>query len=480
MALGASPRRIVRAALTESLALALLGATLGIGLAYLTADLIAGVLPATFSVSFEPDVTVLAFACALAVGTALLFGLLPALRIGRVDVSRTLKGDEGRSDRSGIGGGLVVAQVAVAMSLAAAAGLTARSFATASAVPLGYQVEDRILLSTTLSEQGYSEEAGQIFVRRALEGLRAVPGVLSASTLRRTPFYGGYYSERFAPPGGSTGGPSVSMGLNTVSPDFFRTMGIEVMAGRPIDETDVAEAPSALVVSASAARSLWPDSDPVGQRLLNGRVLWEVVGVVEDTRVLSLDAPPELYGYTANAQDYEAEVTFVVHGDVPVGPLREVLHSLDPGLAISPVWSMRDVVNGAVGRFRTPALLVGVLGSLALILAIVGLHGVLSYSVVRARKDIGIRVALGASSRRVARIVVLRALRLTAAGLVLGGMLAFAGSSVLASFLYGIGPRDPGTWTAALFLILVVAVASSLAPALRAARVDPMEVLRAE
>jgi predicted permease len=215
MAVGAGRGRIVRAALTESLVLALLGALLGTGLAYLMSGLVAGVLPATFSVSFEPDVTALAFACVLALGTALLFGLLPALKTSRVDVNRTLKGDEGGADRSRLPGGLVVAQVAVAVSLATAAALTARSFATANAVPLGYELEDRVLVSTTLSEQGYAEEEGQIFVQRALEGLRAVPGVRSVSTLGRVPFYGGYYSEGFSGPGDSDG-ERLNMGINTV------------------------------------------------------------------------------------------------------------------------------------------------------------------------------------------------------------------------------------------------------------------------
>ena len=274
----------------------------------------------------------------------------------------------------------------------------------------------------------------------------------------------------------------MNIGLNSVSPDFFTTMGIELMAGRAIDETDVPGGPPALVVSASTARSLWPGRGAVGRRLFGrrGQLLWEVVGVVEDTRVRDLDAAPDLYGYIANTQDYNAEVTFVVHTDVGAGPLREVLHSLDSGLAISRVWTMRDVVGGVVDRFRTPALLVGVFGSLALILAMVGLYGVLSYAVVRARKDIGIRVALGASSERVGRMVVGRALRLTTIGLLIGGLSTYAAAPVLASFLFGVGPRDPGMWTAAVVLVFVVATASSLAPALRAAKVDPMSALRAD
>ena len=160
--------------------------------------------------------------------------------------------------------------------------------------------------------------------------------------------------------------------------------------------------------------------------------------------------------------------------------VEEVLWSLDPGIAISSVQTMREVLGPEVERFRTAALVVGVFGSLALVLAMVGLYGVLSYSVVRARKNIGIQFALGASSQRVGRMVLGRALRLTTVGLLVGGLLAFAAAPLLGSFLFGIGPRDLGMWTAAVMLVFVVAVASSLAPVLRAVRVDPMEVLRAE
>ena len=543
MAVGATRGRIIRGALIESLVLAVLGGALGIGLAYLASGLVAGILPVTFSVSFEPDGTVLAFACALTVSTALLFGLVPALRTGCVDLSQTLKGEQGSSDRSRIRSGLVVTQVAIAGSLAVAAALTAQSFATASAVPLGYDVADRILLSVNLSEQGYSEEQAQVFIRRALEGLRAVPGVRSASTMASVPFdrppplltrrrppvvpWGASDSTSsftaLAPPTFWTPGREVAsrdsvgyLGLqaslrvlrrefsyrasateglsprseselllaqisNVVSPDFFTTMGIEVIAGRAIDETDVASGPTALVVSASMAHMFWPDQEPVGLSLLtpDGQVQAEVVGVVEDTRSIGLSSGPESRSYSASAQNYRPGVTFVVHSDVGGGRLRGVLFSLDQGIAVS-VRTLREVVGREVDRFRNAALLAGVFGSLALVMAMVGLHGVLSYAVVRARKDIGIRVALGASRQQAGQAVVGRALRLTAIGLLVGGLLTFAGAPLLASFLFEIEARDLGMWTTAAAVVFVVVGASSIMPALRATSVDPMEALRAE
>jgi predicted permease len=482
VAVGAGRGRIVRAALTESLVLGMLGAVAGVGVAYLTADLVASVLPTTFSVSFAPDVTVLAFAAALALGTAVLFGLIPALQTARIDVNRTIKGDDGGgAARSKVRGGLVIAQVAVSVSLAVAAALMARSLATASAVPLGYDLEDRTLLSVNLGNHGYTEDEGQVFARQALERLRAVPGVRSATTIIMIPFRGSW-STTVPRPGETTNENGLEMGLNGVGPAFFQTMGIQLLAGRVIDERDVEGATPALVVSASTAERLWPNQDPLGQRILedDGTLRWEVVGVVEDTRFNDLSAAPDAYAFMANAQTYVPGLTFVVQGTVGVGPLREAVLSLDPGMAISRVQTMKDAVNRELGRFRTSALLVGVFGSLALVLAMVGLYGVLSYAVVRARRDIGIRVALGASTRRVGRGVMTRALRLTVAGLVVGGLLSLAGARLLTSFLYGIGSRDPVTWAGAAVVVLLVAGIASLLPAARAAKVDPMVALRAE
>lgn len=482
VAVGAGRHRIVRAALTESLVLGLLGGAVGVGVAYLTADLVAGVLPTTFSVSFTPDATVLAFAVGVAIATALVFGLIPSLQASAIDVNQTLKGDDPRSGRSRLRSGLVVTQVAVSVSLAVAAALLARSLATASAVPLGYEVEDRTLLSLNLANHGYDEEEGSAFIRRALERLRAVPGVRSVSSLVMTPFRGRWSTE-VPGPGEPRRHNEIELGLNAVSPGFFETMGIRILSGRGIESEDTEGATPVLVVSESTARRLWPGEDPLGQRIYDqedGSLRWEVVGVAEDTRFNDLSAAPDAYGYLAHAQRYQSSITFVVEGQVPVGPLREAILSLDPGMAITGMQTMKDAVNQELARFRTSALLVGVFGALALVLAMVGLYGVLSYAVVRATREIGIRVALGASTRRVARSVVINALRLTGTGLVLGGVMTLAGTRLLASFLYGVGPRDPVTWVGAGAAVLGIAALASLLPAVRAAQVDPMVALRAD
>jgi hypothetical protein len=269
------------------------------------------------------------------------------------------------------------------------------------------------------------------------------------------------------------------MGINSVSPDFFDAMGIPIIAGRPIGAGDAPGAPPALVVSASTARNLWPGQDPLGQRLYGrrGQLLWEVVGVAGDTRVRDLDLSPEFYGYTTVAQDYRDTVTFVVSGEAPPAALREALYDENPALAISSLGSMGDVIDLVLSRYRTAAVLMNVLGALSLLLAVAGLYGVLSYAVTQRQRDIGIRVALGASRGRVVRGVVQWALTLAILGLIVGGTAAWLVAPALGSFLYDVDPRDAAVWAIASLALLVVTTASSLLPARRAARLDPARVL---
>lgn len=480
-ALGASGARIAQSSLIESLVLGALGAAVGVWLSYSASGVAAGILPASFSVSFEPDLTVLAFACLLALTVAVASGLIPALRTAHVDVNRVLKGDDGaRQGRSQIRNGLVVAQVAVAAVLILAAALTVRSVTAASSIPFGFDPDGRTLVSATLSNHGYAPEQGREFVRETLERLRGLPGVLAVSTMSNVPFLGGFYAEGFRLLSEDAAAPSGNMGTNAVSPDFFPAMGIQLIAGRSIDRTDVAGGVPSIVVSATTARNLWPDESPIGQRLYGrrGQLLWEVVGVVEDTRVTDLNRAPDLYGYTALAQDYRPDVTFVVHGETPLPLIREALYAVDPSVAISDIRSMKDLISLVASDYRSPAILMNVLGAISLLLAIVGLYGVLSYAVSREQREIGIRMALGASSRRVAWEVVRRALALVLLGLAIGGSAAWLAAPALRSFLFGVEPRDLVVWTSALLALLLIAGASSGLPARRAAKLNPADALR--
>jgi len=378
--------------------------------------------------------------------------------------------------------GLVVTQVAVAAMLILAAALTVRSVVAIGSIPFGFETENRMLLSTTLSNHGYTPEEGKVLIREALDRLSGLPGVRSVSTMSNIPFLSGYYSEGFRHPSEDAAVPSANMGINVVSPDFFSAMGIELMAGRAIDRTDVAGRVPSIIVSEKTAENLWPGQYPIGQRLYGGagQPLWEVVGVAEDTRVRDLDRAPEFYGYTALAQDYRADVVFVVHGQTPLTLLRESLYAIDSSIAILDSRSMDEVISLVASNYRSPALLMNVVGGIAVLLAIVGLYGVLSYTVSRERRHIGIRMALGASSRRVAWEIVRRAFALVLMGLAIGGSAAWLAAPVLRSFLFGVEPRDLPVWTTALLALLVIAAASSGLPARRAARLNPADALRQE
>jgi predicted permease len=481
-ALGASRRRITQSALIESLVLGGLGAAVGIWLAYATSNVAANILPATFSVSFEPDLTVLAFACLLALTVAMLSGLVPALRTAHVDVNSVLKGDDRSGHtRSPLRSGLVVAQVAVAAIMVLGAALTARSVATASSIPFGFDQEDRTLLSVTLGNHGYSPEEGQVFVREALDRLRGLPGVRDVSTLSNIPLLS-YYSEGFRHPSPDVTAPRTNMGVNAVSSDFLEAMGIELRMGRGIDETDTAGRVPSIVISETTAENLWPDQYPIGQRLYGRRdqPLWEVVGVAEDARFRDLDRAPDFYGYTALAQDYRADVTFVVHGETPPPLLRDALYAIDPAVAISDMRTLEDVIGLVAANYRSPAVLMNVFGAMSLLLAVVGLYGVVSYTVSRERREIGIRMALGSSSRQVAWVIVRRALGLVLLGLAIGGAAAWLAAPVLGSFLFGVEPRDLAMWITALLALLLVGAAASGIPARRAASLNPADALRRE
>lgn len=485
LAIGAGRGRVVVAALVESVLLALAGAVAGAGIAYAGAGYVASLLPTTFSVSFEPDASVFVFATGLALLTSLLFGLVPALQTGRVDVNGAMKGGASGVPRSRLRGSLVVAQVALTLMLGIAAALLGRSLAKATSIPLGFGVEDRVLMSVSLANHGYGEEEGKAFVAAALDRVRALPQVRAAGTIRMTPFRG-RWSTTILTPGGVPGdGTGAELSLNSVAPGTLEALGIPLLGGRDFTSADGPDDSPAAIVAESMAHEYWPDQDPIGQPILGpeGGERWRVIGVVGDARVFDLNAAPERFAYLNVYQRYDSGVTFVVHGEPGAslgGPVRQALLDLDPSLAIASVQTMEDVVEGRIGRFRTAATLVAAFGGLGLVLSLMGLYGVLSYMVVQARRDIGIRVALGATARQVRWAVLRRALLLTGGGAALGVVGALAGGRLLASFLFGVAPRDPVILFLAPLLMLAVAVAAASVPASRAAGVDPMTALKVE
>ncbi len=482
-ALGASRARLIRAMLSESLVLSVVGGIAGVAMSFWTAGAVARLMPVAFSVPFGPDWRVVLFAMSTAVITTALFGLVPAWQASRVDVHVTLKSADHAPAGIRLRNLLVVAQVALSLVLVTSAGLLARSLSTARGIDLGFETRDRVLVSVNLSNHGYSGDEGRAFVRRVLDELRRTPGIHSAATSRMIPFRGAW-TTTVRPP--LPGAEAIEVGLNTVSPGYFATMGIPIVRGRGFDDQDdetLGYRPA--VVNRRLAEVLWPGEDPIGRRFgeEDDRAGWTVVGVAENAALYELGETPPPHAYLSEYADYAAGVVFIVDtggASDSAARTREAIRQVDPTVAFTATRTMEDVVDTVIGRYRVAATAVGIFGLLALGLASVGLYGVLSYMVARRSREIGIRVALGASSRRVGGAVVRDGLRLTFVGTVLGLAGAIAGTRVLTSFLYGVSPRDPLTLIAGPLILVAVATGASFLPAWRATRVHPVEALKVD
>jgi predicted permease len=485
LALGAGRLHMAGRLLTEGLLLAAGGAALGLLLALWSADLAALLLPLRFDVAFRPDWAVLGFTVLLALFTALACGLGPAWMVARTSVAEDLKAGAPGSGRSLVRNGLVAAQVALSLALVAGAGLFVRSLLEAQRVELGFTADRRLLVSVSLGDFGYTEQSGIAFIRQALERLRAVPGVRSATTTTMVALGGGKWTSGFTPDGVPLPGGRkyVDEPTNAVGPGYFGTLGIPLVAGRDFTPQDDRAAIPVAVVNQTLARQIWGTANPVG-RTFRRDLRFTVVGVAADAKYYELGEAPEAQVYYAELQLYRSEVTFVVEGITDAASLapavRREIRTLDPNLAITSIRTYEDVLRDAAGPYRVTASLVGLFGTLALLLAAVGLYGVQSYVVVQGTREIAVRMAMGARTQQVAAGVVKRGVALAAAGIVVGIAIVWPASRLARQFLFGVRPGDPLTLALAAALLLAVAVGASAIPARRAARVAPMEALRYE
>jgi putative ABC transport system permease protein len=491
-ALGAGRTRLLRQLLTESALLALLGGALGLlvghwGLALLMSLAPAGLLPSSLTL----DGRVMAFALVLTAATGLCFGLVPALQASRADLDGVLK----EAGRGGSGSAshrfrdaLVVAEVTLALVLLVGAGLLLRSAVALQRAELGFRPDHVLTAEFRLPPAKYAEpRVIAAFFRQALERLRAVPGIQSAALVRAVPFSGNGGSTTFlveGQPEPPKGREAVAQ-LNIVSPDYFRTMGIRQLAGRDFDEHDTADAPTVAVVNDTMARQLWPGTDPIGRRLRLREAGWAtVVGVVGDVRHSGPSEPPQPQIYTTHEQDARIFACVVARtaGDpmAMAAPMRTALWSVDKDQPVWKVRPMEQLVTGSRGTARAMSLLVGVFAAVALTLAGVGIYGVMAYAVSQRTREIGIRMALGAASGRVLRLVVGRALVLTSVAIVLGAVGAAVLARLLGTLLFGVGPADPVTFVTAAVALASVGTLAAYLPARRAARIDPVRALAEE
>lgn len=486
-ALGATRSRLVRQLLTESVVLSLVGGLLGIGVAVAVARgitwLAADQLPRGSEVVI--DAPVLGFAVALSIVTGIAFGLFPAWRAAR-DLQSPMRGERGStgSHRSTLRHALVVTEVALAMVLVIAGGLMARSFRALHDVDLGFRSDNVLVMNYTLSTERHGDNYQQIYAR-ILERVRALPGVEAAGAVKDAPFRGageriGFRLPEMVVPSGEDG-PTAAM-LN-VSDGFFKAIGAQLVAGREFVETDRADAPPVVVVNEAFARHWFPEGEAVGKRLISFLTTpIEIVGVVKDIRQTEVasDAVETVYLHVQQVGRVRMNLIVRTKGDpmAMAGAVRSAIHEIDPLQAITDTFTMDDVVGQALARPRLVTTLLGSFGIAGLILGALGLYGVLAYLVEQRRRDIGVRLALGAPRQRVLQQVVGQGMRLAAIGVVLGAAAAFAVSRVLSSVLFGVSPTDPLTYVVVSLVLLVVAWLASLIPARRAASVDVVRTLR--
>jgi len=498
-ALGASRGRLVRQLLTESVLLALIGGTGGVLIALWGVDLVVRLSPEDVPriETVAVDWTVFAFAAAISMGAGLLFGLMPALEASRGQMERTLR-ESSRSDSSGSFHSrsrrlLVAFEVALALVLLVGAGLTLRSFWNLDRESPGFVAEHLLTARLVLPESRYAEGSGQIdFARRLLEEIETLPGVRDAGLVAPMPLTDIVWRLSLEIPGreAPSSGQPLASNWRTVMPGYFGAMGIPLLAGRDFTARDSrsedSEPRSVLIINESFARSLFPEEDPLGKHVRIGYddLLCEVVGIVGDVRHadLATASGEEMYTPFAATPVPVMNLAVRVSGEPEsiARGVREAVWRVDPEQPVFGLTAMPELVRASVAsrRFVTTLLLAFALA--ALVLALLGIYAVISYSVLARTREIGIRMALGARASEVLGLVMVQGLSLILAGAAVGLLASLLLSRYLESQLYGISGTDFATYAAVAVFLVLVALAATAVPALRASRLDPIQTLRTE
>jgi len=494
-ALGAGRRRLVRQLLTESVLLSVAGGLAGAVIGGWVSMMLSRItlpadLPIRFDLSF--DWRVFSYIATVALGTGILVGLMPALRASRIDLNDVLR--EGGRGAGGTGrhvvrSVLVVAQVAVSLVLLVAAALFVRSVQRAQSIDLGFKPARVLNLSMDVSQQAFTEARGRAFYKDVEARVRTLPGVESVSYAYSVPF--GYYSSaeyveaEGQPPPKDQRRPSA--GYNVVEPEYFATMSVPIDRGRAFTPQDDERGRPVAIVNEVMAQRFWPGQDPVGRRfkLQSNETQWlEVVGVSRTGKYQSLFDDPGPYFFAPIAQQYRSlrvlHVKTAGAPDAMAPAIQKEIRALNPSLPVYDVRSMERMMEGPNGFFllRMGALFGAGLGVLGLVLALVGIYGVVSYSANQRTQEIGVRLALGAQRRDILRLVVGRGVVLIVIGITLGLAAAFGFSRFLSNLLFGISSTDPVTFAAVPLILAAMAMLASYLPALRATKVDPVHALR--
>jgi macrolide transport system ATP-binding/permease protein len=496
LALGASRRRLIRQLLTESLLLSLLSGGVGLLLAYWSTSLIGAIrlpTPVPIALDLSPDSRVLVFTLVVAVLTGLVFGLTPALQASRQDLTTVLKGEsaviKGTRRRFSLHGTLLVAQVAISFVLLVGSGLFIRSLVNAQKIDPGIDTDNVLGAAINVELEAYDETRGREFFRQLTQRVAALPGVQSVSISNFLPLGTSHqqidvYTGEDVQGGGAH---NVGVDFNVVGTDHFNTLGIPLLRGRDFTDRDRAGSQNVAIINETMAKRFWPGQEPIGKVFrFGGTGGWpvEVVGVVKDGKYRSLGEEPLPFMYVPYLQNYRSFMTVLVRttGDPKniAGNLREEVRALAPDMPVLSIKTLREYISISLLPAQFGATILGVFGVLAVILVALGLYGGIAYYVNQHRREIGIRMALGARPGHILRHVVGRAMILVGVGVVFGLLLAFAFGSIVGSLLYGISGTDAVTYAGVLALLLGVSALASLMPVRQALRLNPVGTLRCE
>jgi predicted permease len=498
-ALGAGRSRLIRQMLTETILLGLLGGLLGLILGqWANPGDLSKLAPTSFPIRLDLgfDWRVFAYSFAAALSTGILVGLWPALRASGADLNSILQ-EGGRSDSGGAGrhrlrSALVVAQVAGSLILLVIAGLFVRSLRHAEGIYLGFNPDHVLSLSMDTHQIGYDDPRAAEFYNRLKARARALPGVQSVSLANVVPLGSNGTEAAAVTFDGQTlagGEQPPALFFNSVDPDFFETMRVPLLRGRPFLESDNETAPPVVIVNQTMADKYWPNQDPLGKRfnvkpVTGPEKKLQIVGVAGNGKYLFLGEDPTPFFYLALAQNNTSLRALQIRSSVPPAtlliPLQQEVHKLAPDLPVTQAETMQQTIGNGAWPFRLGAVIAAAMGMLGLILAVIGIYGIVSFSTAQRTREIGIRMALGGSARDVMRLILRQGVGMVIAGLVVGMVAALAITRVMTGLLIGVSPNDPLTYVTVALLLAAIALAACWIPARRATSVDPGVALRYE